>query len=227
MSDPMTPARQHDPSLCPPWCSGDHLRTGLYKLEDGYYHDQEAEILTPVEQPTPDAGGLLFVKASQHVAHDGTPSRVFVEVLTERTTIGLLTPDEVRALARVLNETADVADPPAVQVLRASRREVCEELARRGVTDPWGVAEGVCPRWCEMTGTDHGSNEFGEFSHNSQTHTIDANDGSFDAHISQYVDPDATQPPTLVVGADGIWTLDDTRRVSELLLALVREADRG
>jgi len=104
---------QQDPSLCPAWCAGEHLRT---MLTDGWHHDGSSVSIELVDRGA-DGAGQVFVHSSQYVSLDGNVHPPIVEMQDESRTLALLTSGEARDLAKALTDVAD-------QVVLALQEEI-------------------------------------------------------------------------------------------------------
>jgi len=118
---------QHDPALCPPWCSGSHLRDEITR--DGWHHDGEPANLLGDEQ-------TLYVKPSQYVSPLDGAHVAAVELQDDNRTVALLSPREARELAETLVEAA--RDITAAALLPVGTVEMPD--------GPWWLI--ACPSWC-------------------------------------------------------------------------------
>ncbi len=67
MSDRTTNPRQHDPSLCPSWCAGEHLHTASETTSSAFHHDVEQWSLLPAVQGLEGVDRYVYVTPSQFV----------------------------------------------------------------------------------------------------------------------------------------------------------------
>jgi hypothetical protein len=109
MNDATTIARQHDPSLCPSWCSREHLGFAPETDSGAFHHDSESDALLPAHQPDADSDQYLFVSVSQIVGPEGQAQPAVVELQDSKTTVAVLTPDEATELAQALLAAAGKA----------------------------------------------------------------------------------------------------------------------
>ena len=108
--DRVTHARQHDATLCPAWCDGEHLHTSKEQPDGGFHHDREQWSLLPAAQDV-DAGGdvYVYVSVSQLVPADGHPEPAVVELADGLSRTHRLSPDEAIRVGEALVAAAGEA----------------------------------------------------------------------------------------------------------------------
>jgi hypothetical protein len=102
MTDATTVARQHDPSLCPSWCSREHLGFTPETDSGAFHHESDTDALLPAHQADPDGVQYLFVSVSQLVDTEGQAQPAQVELQDSARTVALMTSDEATQLAQAL-----------------------------------------------------------------------------------------------------------------------------
>ena len=103
------PARQHDATLCPPWCEGEHLSTSAERPDGGFHHEGQQWALLPAMQPQYDVDAFVYVSVAQFVPAEGEPQPALVELTDELGSTHRLTPDEAIRVGEALVAAAGEA----------------------------------------------------------------------------------------------------------------------
>lgn len=132
-----TQALIHDPSLCPSWCTQEHLK--LDAMNEGFHHGGEQATILPAFEMIVGQPDVLRVSCSQFVDCRGTSLKPSVELLNARDEATRLSPAEARDLAALLIDRADV--------LTAEALRPCPTAELDRSTRPFWQTE-PCPPWC-------------------------------------------------------------------------------
>ena len=97
------PARQHDATLCPSWCDGEHLSTSPERPDGGFHHDRKQWALLPAAQDVDERGHVyVYVSVSQPVSGSGQPEHAVVELSDGLSRTHRLSPDEAIRVGEAL-----------------------------------------------------------------------------------------------------------------------------
>jgi len=95
-------AGQYDPSLCPTWCSGEHLSTSHEQAGGGFHHDRAQWALLPAAQSADGGSVYVYVNVSQLVPVDRRPEPAVVELSDGLGRTHSLSPDEAIRVGEAL-----------------------------------------------------------------------------------------------------------------------------